>query len=146
MRKKSQQLETEYHTSDLVRQQKTLEEEMQKIQEEITKLAGELKKTWNTVRAYGAAWGDQLERIGKTDFAVREEDRVFFGKMRSLKDTDLPAFDFSAASDRMEEINGTIQEFAFELNKRASQLKEQIDELTVRIDNLKKGIKPYPHR
>ena len=137
-------LETEYHSSDLVRKQKTLEEEMQKIQEEITKLAGELKKTWNTVRAYGAAWGDQLERIGKTDFAVREEDRVFFGKMRSLKDTDLPAFDFSAASDRMEEINGTIQEFAFELNKRASQLKEQIDELTVRIDNLKKGIKPYP--
>ena len=46
----------------------------------------------------------------------------------------------------MEEIHKKIQEYAYDLNKRADQVSERIRELTVRIDNLKKGIKPYPHQ
>lgn len=137
-------LETEYHTSDLARRQKALEEEIRKLREEITKLAGTVREAWNSTRKYGMAWRDLLRSVAETGFSIADEEQVFFENMCSLKDTDLSSYDFPAASGRMEEVHAKIQEYAYDLSKRAGQVKERIDELTVRIDNLKKGIKPYP--
>ena len=137
-------LETEYHTSDLARRQKALEEEIRKLREEITKLAGAVREAWNSIRRYGAAWREHLQSVAETGFSIADEERAFFENMCSLKDTDLSSYDFPAASGRMEEVHTKIQEYAYDLSKRAGQVKERIDELTVRIDNLKKGIKPYP--
>ena len=138
------ELETEYHTSDLVRRQKTLEEEIKKRREEISKLAGDVREAWNSIRRYGTAWREHLKRVMETGLSIAEEEITFFEDMCSLEDTDLSSYDFSSASLRMEAIHRKIQEYEFDLSKRAGQLKERIDELTVRIDNLKKGIKPYP--
>lgn len=137
-------LEEEYHTSDLAKKQKALEEEIQKLRDEIAKLADAFRKAWDAIREYGAAWSGQLISLSKTDYPVREEDRDFFAKMSSLKDTELPSYDLMAAHRSMEEIQSKIQEYAYDLKKRAGQVKERILELSVRIDNLKKGIKPYP--
>ncbi len=137
-------LETEYHTSDLARRQQTLEEEIQKLREEITRLAEAFRKAQNTIRTYGAAWGEQLKSLLKTGYPVRDEDLDFFAEMGALQDADLASYDFAAASARMEEIHAKIQEYTYDLSKRAGQVKERMEELSVRIENLKKGIKPYP--
>ena len=139
-------LETEYHTSDLARRQKTLEEEIGKLREEITKLAGAVREAWNSIRRYGTAWRDHLRNVAETGLLITDEERSFVEGMCSLEDTELSSYDFPAASVRMEEIHKKIQEYAYDLNKRADQVSERIRELTVRIDNLKKGIKPYPHQ
>lgn len=139
-----EKLMTEYHTSDLARRQKALEEEIQKLREEIGKLEKGLREARRKACMYGSLWREQLDRVLMAGCPVKEEDRGFFEEMRSVKEAELSSYDFSAAAVRMEELHNTIQEYAYDLGKRSEQVKERMRELSARIENLKKGIKPYP--
>ena len=53
-------------------------------------------------------------------------------------------FDFGRAAQYMEALHADLAEYSYELRGRIGQVHQNVQELETRIDNLKKGIKPYP--
>ena len=136
----------EYNTSDLAKKQKTLQQEIRELQEDITRLAGALRKVQEQLREYGRNWTERLERLVPAPDGLGEAEREFFLSLQELTQDSLTDFDFETASVRMEQILDTVRKYEYELHMRAEQLSQTIRELDGRIGNLKKGIKPYPRQ
>ncbi len=136
-------LEEEYHTSDLVRKQKSLQERIDALTKEMAGLVVNLQKAKRQLKNYGTSWLEQIRRLDRIDYPVEEEFRSLIS---ALAEESVPVtqFDFQNAARLMEDFHGNLAGFGYELRTRIDQLKQSAGELELRIDNLKKGIKPYP--
>ncbi|MBR2528752.1 MAG: hypothetical protein IKE58_09830 [Blautia sp.] len=139
-------LQEEYNTSDLAKKQKALEQGIHELKEQINRLTDALRKVEKQLQEYGRNWTRQLERLVPAPEGLGEAEREFFLSLQELTQDSLKNFDFGASADRMEQILDTVKKYEYELYMRAGQLRQTIDELNARIENLKKGIKPYPRQ
>ena len=141
-----EKLEEEYHTSDLVRKQKTLSASIEETEAGIRDLEQGIRKAWQKVHGYGETWTEQLTKAVRCEAAISEEDRAFAAGMLALKQEETDTFPFREAAETMRDMQGRLASEAFALQQRAGQLRESIAELDARVSNLEKGIKPYPHQ
>lgn len=148
-------LQEKYASSDLVKQQKELEQGIRLLREQISALEKGLRKAAARLRDFGSAWSRQLERLAPLPDGVDEGDLQFFLSLREIAGEDpqisacmekLCGLDFQAVSARMEQVREKVLQYRFELQKRAEQLQETVRDLSARIDDLKKGIRPYPRQ
>ncbi|MDO5702659.1 MAG: ATP-binding protein, partial [Lachnospiraceae bacterium] len=137
-------LEEEYHTSDLAKKQKDLSAKTESLKEEITGLANGLRGALNAVKSYGKNISVQIKNAVKAGFDADTGETEYFESLEALAEADLAGFDFNDAAARMEHFHENIREYEYQLKVRAQKIRESIRELSQRIDNLRKGIKPYP--
>ena len=150
-------LRAEYHSSDLVRRQKMLEQQIGEHRQKIHALEQALTAVAEQLRKYAADWRNQLTVLERAGLTVPEADSAVIdtleeqvvvrpGEQTSLTDLQavLQHFEFASAATQMQQLQETISERAYELQRRTLQLKEEIADLENRVQSLEKGIKPYP--
>lgn len=135
--------EEEYHSSDLVRKQKSLQEQIDACTNEIAHLVVGLQEAKRQLKTYGSSWLRQMERLEQIHYQVDEEYRDLFREV-GQENFQINRFDFGRAAQYMEALHADLAEYSYELRGRIGQVHQNVQELETRIDNLKKGIKPYP--
>ena len=146
LKKQIAKSEEEYLTSDLYRRQKSLEAAIEEKQKELNRIAADIADALRKAHSYGEAWERELRAISDTGITLDAEQVRVVQELAGLKEDGLELYDLPAASVRLEELKNTVAQYAFALKQRAEQLKKDSEELETKVNNLKKGIKPYPGR
>lgn len=155
LRREIEEMESEYHGSDIAQKQKRLEEEIRSVKTQIGELEDGLRCAAERIGSFGAHWLASMDSIEQTQFPADTEKRELAGRMAALgaqrtalasAAEELSAFDIKGAAREMAALREELAGHAFELKLRARQIAGRIEELSGRIQNLKKGIKPYPSR
>lgn len=145
LRLQCEQLEEEYHTSDIVKKEKDLREQLVRLQEKIKQLESRIEGAVAQVQTYGKAWEIQLEKLKQAGFEPKAEDiEDLIRGLNGLNRSSVERYDFIKAAKSFEELKQEVDGFQSELKAEAEKLKQIITELETTIENLKKGIKPYP--
>jgi uncharacterized protein YPO0396 len=135
--------EEEYHTSDLYRRQRDLEASIREKKKKIGELQAGVREALEKARHYGNIWLHGLEKLGEVK-SHNDEDSSVVSELAGLEEGQLESFDFPGAAVRMGALKNSVAQCAYELAQRRGQLEEECRQLETRVDNLRKGIKPYP--
>ncbi|MCH3988059.1 MAG: hypothetical protein LKG56_04120 [Lachnospiraceae bacterium] len=148
------ELNREYLTSTITTREKELSEAIHAHQTKIKEINGEIDGVINSLHRYGEAWSNVAARIpelfmaDETDQAQRTgvlseiPDRL--KEMALLSAEAAEAFDFAAAADSMQKLQGRLYDLTSRCRGKKEEVSGQMNQLGQEIQGLKKGIKPYP--
>ena len=140
LRARIEELEKQFYSSDIKLQCDRLEKEMAELRAEAERLRSGLDAAVEAVRGYGESWRRQIGRLEECG-AVKP----LVDKMCALTAETAPAFDFEEASSALTALSENLKELRSELRRRIEQIREDIRDLELKEENLKNGIKPFPH-
>jgi energy-coupling factor transporter ATP-binding protein EcfA2 len=146
IKKELDALEKEYLTSDIVQREKFLRQELDKLNGDIERLQTGIDNAFNQLKHYGQLWVVQLEKLNKAGFRVTEEYGSLAEHMDALVKEQIISFSFERAASQMKQLLQEVNDYKVELKKRYNQLKEDLNNLTITVENLEKGIKPFPYQ
>ncbi|MEG2297405.1 MAG: SbcC/MukB-like Walker B domain-containing protein [Clostridium sp.] len=147
LEKRKERLTEEYHTSDMVKRERVLKEQLEKLSSDIAQLEAGIQDVIKKTHEYGHSWTEKLRdlrRVGfKADAPVEAESLI--ESLCTLDAEQAENFSFVEAAEQFERLKSEVDEFQAGLKARAEQLKQTISELETVVSDLKKGIKPYPY-
>lgn len=146
IKKELDALEKEYMTSDIVQREKSLKQDLDILNEEIKRRQTEIDKAFTQLKQYGQLWVIQLEKLHQAEFIVAEDYSSLAEYMNALVKEQIISFPFEQAAILMKQFLQEINDYKVELKKRANQLQEDIHKLAITVENLEKGIKPFPYQ
>lgn len=139
-------LETEYHTSDILKKQRSLEDSIQKQEYAIRNVREGVEKAQKAVKDYAGRWLKTLDQVKDTGFQIPSEHVEELFRLIELPKLKKEDPDFLQMAHMLDSLREQASEYEFQLKSRSSQIKEALTELQTRIENLEKGIKPYPRQ
>lgn len=137
-------LEEEYRGSDITRSENRLRERLEKLGEQISSLKQGILEAKNQLRGYGAGWREAFARLLEADHELQTDDVELVDAMCGVTEESLADFPFQKAVQKLEALKNELKEYGAELKSRARQIQDGREELEGKIDDLKKGIKPFP--
>ena len=139
-------METEYHTSDILKKQQSLEERIREQEEAIRIAVNGEQTAKQAIKDYAGRWLKVLDQIKNTGFQISEDKVEELFRLMGLKELTKKEPDFLQFVHMLEGLREQTAEYEFELKSRSNQIKGNLTELQARIDNLENGIKPYPRQ
>ncbi len=140
---KKEELSHEYYTSDIEQKREKLDRELLQYSKEISECTNQTKKALKQITEIGAKWNNELPKLHSAEFEVNPETEAFIQNMQTLSLSDIQNFDLSHTV-LLEQLQEAVRNSQAELNSRMTQIEEEVAERKQKIDNLEKGIKPYP--
>lgn len=134
----------EYFSSDAIKKRDELTEKIERLSREIDEIEKRIQLAVRNTKNYGSVWGSALEGLEERRVQVEKEDRDCVQSMQDISRDTLAEFPFVRVCEQMESLKGRIAEKRRETAGELLALEEEIEELSRKEKNLKKGIKPYP--
>ena len=139
-------LEKEYLSSDIVQREKELKRQLCDLSEQIERLETKIRDAFVQIRNYGRIWTIQLDKVQNAGFKAEAEFGRMLKLMESLEENQVAEFPFKQSADCMKRMLQEVGDYRAELKKRGDQLQDYISRLETDIENLEKGIKPFPRQ
>ncbi len=139
-----EKLEREYRGSNIVQREKDLKGKLEHLSDQISQIEEGIHSAFVRIKEYGKNWNRQLERVEAAGFEVKADFRQTIESMEKQKEEEIGSFPFENTARIMKEMQQEIDDYRSELKKRWEQIQAQIEELKTTIENLERGIKPYP--
>jgi len=137
------ELEIKLASSDIGRMQKELENEISRLQEQIRDLTDKEEKAYGRLNDSGKEWLEIISKLSELNFPMEEEEINVARRIANLNVKNGKDFDFDEIY-----VLGNLKQRIIEEKVHLSSLKEDIDkdvaEKEKKIEDLRKGIKPYP--
>lgn len=149
--KQFDELNREFLTSDI----KTREHELRTARDDhrtkIREIREEIDRVMRALHQYGQDWTDVMAQIPElheeADQAHAADEEALnrqFRDMAKLPEEAAETFDFAAAADSMQKLQGRLYDLNGRCRSEAEDISGQMKQLEHEISGLKKGIKPYP--
>lgn len=136
-------LEIKLASSDIGRMQKDLENEICGLQEQIKDLTNKEDQAYRRLNDSGDEWLNIIGKLSELNFPMEEEEINLARKISSINAKNVDHFNFEQLS-----ILGDLKQRITEEKGHLSSVKEDINRDMAlkekKIEDLKKGIKPYP--
>ena len=134
----------EYFSSDAVKKRDELEEKIRRLDQEIDEIEKRIQQAVRNTKNYGSVWSSALKGLEERKLQLDQEDRDCVQCMQNISRDSLAEFPFVRVCEQLESLKGRISEKRREAAGELLALEEEIEELSRKEKNLKKGIKPYP--
>ena len=126
------------------------EKELKRQLDDLVARIGQLEKGIQNaliqVKMYGHSWTRQLEHASKADFKPTKDYGKIVAFMDQLEENQIWDFPFVQTAKELESLQRELHEYKAELNNRGNQIRKNKEELEATIQNLEKGIKPFPEQ
>jgi len=139
-------LEREYRSSNLVQREKELNSKLEALSNQISQIEMGIYRALMQIRGYGQRWMKELKHAETAQFQVRTEFWQKLNDMEAQTEDNIGNFDFRETAIVMKQMQQEVSDYQSDLKQRTEQIAEQIKRLKAVIDNLEKGIKPYPRQ
>lgn len=139
-----EKLEEEYRGSDIVQREKSLRDNLGKLGQQIQIMEQGIHEALRQLQSYGDMWSAALSRMRKAGYEPEMKYEEIVDRMCSVAEEGLAEFPFQEAAAKLSELKNVLNEYRIDLKNRAEQIREGIKEVEANIQNLEKGIKPFP--
>ncbi|MGI6009924.1 MAG: ATP-binding protein [Ruminococcus sp.] len=146
LQKEREKLEEEYRGSDLALREKHLRERLKKTEGEIGSLEQGIQEAVRQIKSYGEGWSRALTEASKAGYEPEKEKAEIVDRMCRVTEEGLAGFPFKEASRGLSALQNDLNEYRIQLKSRGDQIKHGLEELKGKIQNLEKGIKPFPQQ
>ncbi|WP_125142765.1 ATP-binding protein [Clostridium transplantifaecale] len=144
LKKELESLEKEYSSSSLVQREKELKLHLNNLAEEIERLEAGVKNACQQIRKYGRDWAIQIKNVEETGFSLEPEFFELAESMSALEENQASDFPYEPTADTMRRMQQQVSDYRAQLKGRAEQLQRDIKALEATVENLERGIKPFP--
>jgi len=139
-------LEEEYRSSDIVKKEQELKNEMEACQNRIIEIETRISEALARLQGFGDRWMSALGRLKMLPAwdIHTEEMEDMLSTLRSLTLETGRDTDFTAIAGQFQRLHSEIKRMEVRLEQSAVSNKAEMEDLKKTIEDLEKGIKPYP--
>lgn len=143
LRKEISKLEEDYYSSDLVRRQTQMEQQIGELEKEKTSLESGIIRAIDSIWNYTKEVEESIQKLRKRGIEMPLEAEKLC-MLSGIKQKDLNNIDFRGIAEDFQNYHNKMKDMESEYRQRLRQLETSISELEHKAENLKNGIKPYP--
>lgn len=136
--------ETEYRTSSIALRERELKSQLGDLETKIKAIDESLNNAVKGLKTCGVNWQGQLKKMEHCSIKIPQDIVCLVEEMVLIEKSQLEDFPFENLADYMGKYKDQIQEYRVQLKNQLDNIKKDMDELVEMINDLKKGIKPYP--